>query len=135
MPVRAPVRALVARSWCEACRWLYVPFAVAELRTTQLGSPIGSRVPSSTEQSKQPAPVKYINKQRVLVLSSRGVTSRFRHLMEDLRNMIPHHKKDAKVRGCGLCCTQRGRVLCGVQWRHHCWGECARDYSWTARMT
>jgi ribosome biogenesis protein BRX1 len=39
----------------------------------------------------------YTNKQRCLVISSRGVTARFRHLLEDLRTLIPHHKKDSKL--------------------------------------
>lgn len=33
------------------------------------------------------------NKQRVLMLSSRGVTSRMRHLMKDLECLLPHTKK------------------------------------------
>ncbi|KAL2265366.1 hypothetical protein VTJ83DRAFT_6466 [Remersonia thermophila] len=36
------------------------------------------------------------NKQRVLVLSSRGVTYRHRHLLNDLASMLPHGRKDAK---------------------------------------
>jgi len=36
------------------------------------------------------------NKQRVLVLSSRGVTFRHRHLLNDLASMMPHGRKDAK---------------------------------------
>ncbi|KAI1381399.1 Brix-domain-containing protein [Hypoxylon crocopeplum] len=36
------------------------------------------------------------NKQRVLILSSRGVTCRHRHLLNDLAAMIPHGRKDAK---------------------------------------
>lgn len=36
------------------------------------------------------------NKQRVLVLSSRGVTFRHRHLLNDLASMLPHGRKDAK---------------------------------------
>ena len=40
---------------------------------------------------------RYHNKQRCLLLCSRGVTSRFRHLLEDLRTLIPHHKKDSKL--------------------------------------
>ena len=39
----------------------------------------------------------YSNKQRVLILSSRGITARYRHLMEDLKKLIPHHKKDNKL--------------------------------------
>ncbi|KIO20552.1 hypothetical protein M407DRAFT_81436 [Tulasnella calospora MUT 4182] len=37
------------------------------------------------------------NKQRVLMLSSRGVTSRMRHLMKDLECLLPHTKKDSKL--------------------------------------
>ncbi|KAL2110705.1 hypothetical protein VUR80DRAFT_832 [Thermomyces stellatus] len=36
------------------------------------------------------------NKQRVLILSSRGVTYRHRHLLNDLASMIPHGRKDSK---------------------------------------
>lgn len=36
------------------------------------------------------------NKQRVLILSSRGVTFRHRHLLNDLAAMLPHGKKDVK---------------------------------------
>ncbi|KAL1850689.1 Ribosome biogenesis protein brx1 [Diaporthe australafricana] len=36
------------------------------------------------------------NKQRVLALSSRGVTYRHRHLLNDLAAMMPHARKDAK---------------------------------------
>ncbi|CAE7656847.1 BRIX1 [Symbiodinium sp. KB8] len=41
--------------------------------------------------------VAYINKQRVLVFASRGITARYRHLLEDIRAMLPHHKRDAKL--------------------------------------
>ena len=33
------------------------------------------------------------NKQRVLLLSSRGITYRMRHLMNDLEVLLPHVKK------------------------------------------
>ncbi|ODA77468.1 hypothetical protein RJ55_07097 [Drechmeria coniospora] len=36
------------------------------------------------------------NKQRVLILSSRGVTYRHRHLLNDIASMLPHSRKDAK---------------------------------------
>jgi len=39
----------------------------------------------------------YLNKQRVLIISSRGITARYRHLLEDLKQLIPHHKKDNKL--------------------------------------
>jgi len=40
---------------------------------------------------------RYRNKQRCLILCSRGITARFRHLLEDLRTLVPHHKKEAKL--------------------------------------
>jgi ribosome biogenesis protein BRX1 len=40
---------------------------------------------------------RYRNKQRCLVLCSRGVTARYRHLLEDLRTLLPHHKKESKL--------------------------------------
>lgn len=36
------------------------------------------------------------NKQRTLVFCSRGVTARFRHLCDDVRKMLPHHKSEPK---------------------------------------
>lgn len=35
------------------------------------------------------------NKQRVLVLPSRGVTTRMRHLVNDVEALLPHAKKGA----------------------------------------
>jgi len=40
---------------------------------------------------------KYVNKQRTLVFSSRGVNHRDRHFMNDLRDILPHSKKDVKL--------------------------------------
>ncbi|CAG8449131.1 26702_t:CDS:2 [Dentiscutata erythropus] len=37
------------------------------------------------------------NRQRVLALSSRGVNYRQRHLLNDLRALLPHFKKDSKL--------------------------------------
>jgi len=36
------------------------------------------------------------NKQRTLVFASRGVSSRFRHLCEDIKKLLPHHKAEPK---------------------------------------
>ena len=41
--------------------------------------------------------VRYVNKQRVLVVCSRGTSARHRHLLEDLKKLMPHHKSDAKL--------------------------------------
>lgn len=48
-------------------------------------------------------------KQRVLVLSSRGISQRQRHLMNDLTGLLPHAKKGE----CPLCHVFGG-VLKGV---------------------
>lgn len=40
---------------------------------------------------------KYTNKQRVLIIASRGITARYRHLLEDLKKLVPHHKTDSKL--------------------------------------
>lgn len=37
------------------------------------------------------------NKQRVLILPSRGVTMRMRHLVNDIEALLPHSKKDSKL--------------------------------------
>lgn len=40
---------------------------------------------------------KYMNKQRVLVFCSRGITTRYRHLMDDFLKLLPHHKREVKL--------------------------------------
>ncbi|XP_028049249.1 ribosome biogenesis protein BRX1 homolog [Monomorium pharaonis] len=41
--------------------------------------------------------VKWINRQRVLVFATRGINHRHRHLMEDLRKLMPHHRPECKM--------------------------------------
>ena len=52
---------------------------------------------SSDTNSKKPKDSGPKNKQRVLILSSRGVTYRHRHLLNDLYSLLPHSRKDAKL--------------------------------------
>ncbi|KAL8647085.1 MAG: hypothetical protein Q9226_006582 [Calogaya cf. arnoldii] len=52
--------------------------------------------PSTKKGTTNGVPVKK-NKQRVLILSSRGVTFRQRHLLNDLYSLLPHSRKDAKL--------------------------------------
>ncbi|CAL8279121.1 unnamed protein product [Merluccius merluccius] len=55
---------------------------------------------AAEEEITVPAPVsmgKWKNKERVLIFSSRGVNFRTRHLMQDLRTMMPHSKADTKM--------------------------------------
>ncbi|XP_062867576.1 ribosome biogenesis protein BRX1 homolog [Trichomycterus rosablanca] len=54
----------------------------------------------ATNEIKVPAPVsmgKWKNKERVLVFSSRGINFRTRHLMQDIKTMMPHSKADTKM--------------------------------------
>ena len=45
------------------------------------------------DQDHTPVTKKPRNKQRVLMLSSRGINHRMRHLMNDLEALLPHVKK------------------------------------------
>lgn len=45
--------------------------------------------------------MRYINKQRTLVFSGRTMPARYRHLIVDLRDLLPHHKKENKFDGKG----------------------------------
>jgi hypothetical protein len=49
--------------------------------------------PASTVQGK------FVNKQRTLLIASRGISHRDRHLLADLRDLLPHSKKDSKFDG------------------------------------
>jgi hypothetical protein len=61
----------------------------------------------------QPAPKRSKNKQRVLLLSSRGVTHRMRHLMNDLEVLLPHVK-----RGTSMCLYRKRDVPYRIQTRN-----------------
>ena len=45
------------------------------------------------QQVEAPQNKRMRNKQRVLLLSSRGITHRMRHFMNDLEVLLPHTKK------------------------------------------
>jgi ribosome biogenesis protein BRX1 len=53
------------------------------------------------DEVPQVSPPKKKNKQRVLLLSSRGITHRMRHLMNDLEALLPHVKKGEFLCACG----------------------------------
>ncbi|CAO1322809.1 unnamed protein product [Diamesa hyperborea] len=44
-----------------------------------------------------PRKVKWINRQRVLVLCGRGISFRDRHLMKDITTIMPHHRTESKL--------------------------------------
>ncbi|ELK31728.1 Ribosome biogenesis protein BRX1 like protein [Myotis davidii] len=52
------------------------------------------------DRNRIPGPVckgKWKNKERILIFSSRGINFRTRHLMQDLRMLMPHSKADTKM--------------------------------------
>ncbi|KAF5095578.1 hypothetical protein D0Z00_003093 [Geotrichum galactomycetum] len=55
-----------------------------------------SKSQNKDEESKAAANSGSVNKQRVLIISSRGVTFRHRHLISDIATMLPHGRKEAK---------------------------------------
>ncbi|XP_019937984.1 ribosome biogenesis protein BRX1 homolog [Paralichthys olivaceus] len=60
----------------------------------------GDEESSKINEVTIPAPVssgRWTNKERVLIFSSRGINFRTRHLMQDLRTMMPHSKADTKM--------------------------------------
>lgn len=54
-------------------------------------------VTKATEHGLEGLPKKWVNKQRVLVFSSRGTSFRARHLLKDLQVLMPHGKTDVKL--------------------------------------
>lgn len=56
-------------------------------------------VPPLTRRSDEPPlkKTKWINKQRVMVFASRGITFRDRHLMVNIRTLLPHAKPESKM--------------------------------------
>ena len=54
-------------------------------------------LPSSKISKKSVTLSKYANKQKTLVFSTRGINQRSRHLMNDLRVLMPHSKTDVKL--------------------------------------
>lgn len=75
-------------------------FSSEESENDDDGSPVSQPTPPPATTIVHPSiksDGRYHNKQRLLVLSSRGVTARYRHLLEDLRTLIPHSKKESKL--------------------------------------
>merc|ERR1711915_1067851 len=87
---------------------------------------MGEEVPLTRRSDDEPAPKqsKWTNKTRVLVLAARNINFRGRHLMSDLKNMMPHGKSDSKMqkkeslfdineiaemKNCGKCLLFEGR--------------------------
>lgn len=69
-------------------------FKAGTAATTAAQGSKGKRKASEVEEtSTQPAKPVRRNKQRTLILPSRGVTMRMRHLVNDIESLLPHSKK------------------------------------------
>ncbi|XP_019387484.1 PREDICTED: ribosome biogenesis protein BRX1 homolog [Crocodylus porosus] len=72
----------------------------AGVRKKARGAAEGAKLGPAREEHCVPGPVsqgKWKNKERVLIFSSRGINFRTRHLMQDLRTLMPHSKADTKM--------------------------------------
>ncbi|CAE6441594.1 unnamed protein product [Rhizoctonia solani] len=72
------------------------PAAMSSLLKAQTANAKGKGKRPANDEGEAGPPRKR-NKQRVLLLSSRGITHRMRHLMGDLEALLPHIKKDSKL--------------------------------------
>ncbi|XP_063989131.1 ribosome biogenesis protein BRX1 homolog [Diachasmimorpha longicaudata] len=71
-----------------------------EIENVKQGIPKDEGEVLPAKRSSDEPPVKrekWTNLQRVLVLASRGINHRDRHLMEDLKSLMPHHRTEAKM--------------------------------------
>ena len=73
--------------------------STSKARKARKSSSSSSSSSNTTTSSslKNTGRVRYVNKQRCLVLCSRGAVAQYRHLMGDIRRMLPHHKKEVKL--------------------------------------
>lgn len=73
--------------------------SVLKVQKANAASSKGKRKADDMDVDQGPPAAKRLkNKQRVLLLSSRGITHRMRHLMNDLEVLLPHVKRGACLR-------------------------------------
>ena len=66
-------------------------------RNTLIMAAVYKRLSKSTTKKDTIVSGNVKHRQRVLILSSRGVNYRQRHLLNDLYSLLPHSRKDAKL--------------------------------------
>ena len=54
------------------------------------------RVSTADNEANKHTKSKWINRERILSVAGRGVSYRGRHLLRDLRRLMPHHKTETK---------------------------------------
>lgn len=67
------------------------------VETVSAPEPVVEEVKEVVPQASSSGFHVYNNKQRILVIASRGITARYRYLLEDFKKLMPHHKKDNKL--------------------------------------
>ena len=65
--------------------------------TSKSSAPTSSTTNLTTTNGTTSSSTPKAPRQRVLILSSRGVTYRHRHLLNDIYALLPHSRKDAKL--------------------------------------
>lgn len=75
--------------------WLHAAahLAMSTVYSAALKRDVASNKKRGAEDAEDDSQKIRRNKQRVLVLPSRGVTTRMRHLVNDLEALLPHAKK------------------------------------------
>lgn len=61
--------------------------------TPIVATDVKKSIPESVPRTEPP----WKNKEKPLILCARGITYRYRHLMTDIMQLIPHHKTDSKL--------------------------------------
>ncbi|XP_043216756.1 ribosome biogenesis protein BRX1 homolog isoform X1 [Amphibalanus amphitrite] len=74
-----------------------LPKSELKMQKTTSKEVVKNSIVESSTPEDQPKKDKWINKQRVLVFSSRGISHRYRHLMTDIKAMLPHAKAESKM--------------------------------------
>eukprot|EP00878_Enallax_costatus_P005639 GHUV01005913.1.p1 GENE.GHUV01005913.1~~GHUV01005913.1.p1 ORF type:complete len:300 (+),score=90.79 GHUV01005913.1:258-1157(+) len=77
---------------------------MAKRKAEDAGQRVQKQAKMDAAQQQQAVPAKQLsstgkfkNKEKVLVLGTRGITYRSRHLMSDFLQLLPHSKKDVKL--------------------------------------
>ena len=91
---------------CDSVQLDTVPMAATYKRLKQEQQELAN-LDAGAAAGAPPPVEKKKNKQRVLVLASRGITQRYRHLMEDVLTLLPHSVKESKFDQVGAALKRR----------------------------
>lgn len=69
----------------------------AAVDTKKSKSPHKETTRARESNEMEPSTSSWRNREKPLIMCARGITYRYRHLMTDLMQLIPHHKSDSKL--------------------------------------